>query len=116
MKLVEQLTLVTLQTAHHGSTSPRIASTQRNHASRPVSTDFCNKIGAKRTLVNRRRVVATTQKSSKRDCGQIYGAVVHTPIACHGHSKPIAPASPWQNGFAARLIGSIRRGCVDHII
>src|ERR1700730_3485577 len=44
MKLVEQLTLVTLQTAHHGSTSPRIASTQRNHASRSVSTDFCNKI------------------------------------------------------------------------
>src|SRR5476649_2575934 len=43
-KLVEQLTLVTLQTAHHGSTSPRIASTQRNHASRPISTDFCNKI------------------------------------------------------------------------
>src|ERR1700723_5820 len=44
MKLVEQLTLVTLQTAHHGSTSPRFASTQRNHGSRPVSTDFCNKI------------------------------------------------------------------------
>ena len=44
-KLVEQLTLVTLQTAHHGSTSPRFASTQRNHASRPLSTDFCNKIG-----------------------------------------------------------------------
>src|SRR4029450_5845753 len=48
-KLVEQLTLVTLQTAHHGSTSPRMASPQRNHASRPVSTDFCNKIGHKRT-------------------------------------------------------------------
>jgi transposase InsO family protein len=30
--------------------------------------------------------------------------------------KPIAPASPWQNGFAERLIGSIRRECVDHII
>src|SRR5829696_9129729 len=44
MKLVEQLTLVTLQTAHHGSTSPRFASTQRNHGSRPASTDFCNKI------------------------------------------------------------------------
>jgi transposase InsO family protein len=27
--------------------------------------------------------------------------------------KPIAPASPWQNGFAERLIGSIRRECVD---
>jgi hypothetical protein len=44
VKLVEQLTLVTLQTAHHGSTSPRIASTQRNHGSPTVSTDFCNKI------------------------------------------------------------------------
>src|ERR1700750_1230717 len=48
-KLVEQLTLVTLQTAHHGSTSPRIASTQRNHRSWPHSNDFCNKIDPKRT-------------------------------------------------------------------
>src|SRR5258707_6845349 len=24
--------------------------------------------------------------------------------------------SPWQNGFAERLIGSIRRECVDHIV
>jgi hypothetical protein len=30
--------------------------------------------------------------------------------------RPTAPASPWQNGFAERLIGSIRRACVDHII
>src|ERR1700723_2160907 len=51
MKLVEQLAMVTLQTAHHGSTSPRIASTQRNHASQPVSTDFCNKICQKRTHI-----------------------------------------------------------------
>ena len=29
--------------------------------------------------------------------------------------KPTAPASPWQNGVAERLIGSIRRECVDHI-
>src|SRR5579872_1581032 len=45
MKLVEQVTLVTLQTAHHGSTPPRFASSQRNHASARVSTVFCNKIG-----------------------------------------------------------------------
>src|ERR1700682_259914 len=30
--------------------------------------------------------------------------------------KPTAPASPWQNGFAERLIGSIRRECLDHIL
>jgi hypothetical protein len=28
-------------------------------------------------------------------------------------AKPIAPSSPWQNSFAERLIGSIRRECVD---
>ena len=30
--------------------------------------------------------------------------------------KPIAPSSPWQNGFVERLIGSIRRECIDHIV
>jgi transposase InsO family protein len=29
---------------------------------------------------------------------------------------PIAPRSPWQNGFAERVIGSIRRECPDHIV
>ena len=27
-----------------------------------------------------------------------------------------APRSPWQNGYAERLIGSIRRECLDHVI
>jgi hypothetical protein len=30
--------------------------------------------------------------------------------------KPIAPGSPWQNAFVERLIGSIRRECVDYIV
>lgn len=30
--------------------------------------------------------------------------------------KPIAPAAPWQNGFVERLIGSIRRECLDHLV
>ena len=30
--------------------------------------------------------------------------------------RPTAPRSPWQNGYAKRLIGSIRRECLDHVI
>jgi hypothetical protein len=29
---------------------------------------------------------------------------------------PISVGSPWQNRFAERLIGTIRRECVDHLI
>src|SRR5229473_3155595 len=31
-------------------------------------------------------------------------------------ANPTAPRSPWQNGHAERLIGSIRRECLDHIV
>src|SRR5882724_6413522 len=52
-----------------------------------------------------------------RDRDRIYGAVVTRRLRAMGiRDKPISPASPWQNGFAERLIGSIRRECVDHII
>ncbi len=30
--------------------------------------------------------------------------------------RPTAPRSPWQNGHVERLIGSIRRECLDHVI
>src|SRR5215203_1277215 len=52
-----------------------------------------------------------------RDRDQIYGTVVTRRMRAMGiRDKPTAPASPWQNGFAERLIGSIRRECVDHFI
>jgi transposase InsO family protein len=52
-----------------------------------------------------------------RDRDRVYGTVVTRRLRAMGiRDKPIAPASPWQNGFAERLIGSIRRECVDHII
>jgi len=48
---------------------------------------------------------------------RIYGAVVTRRLRAMGiRDRSTAPASPWQNGFAERLIGSIRRECVDHII
>jgi transposase InsO family protein len=30
--------------------------------------------------------------------------------------RPTAPRSPWQNGYVERLIGSIRRECIDHLV
>src|SRR5450631_1955991 len=52
-----------------------------------------------------------------RDRDQIYGAVVTRRLRAMGiRDKPITTASPWHNGFAERLIGSIRRECLDHII
>ena len=51
------------------------------------------------------------------DCDRIYGDVAMRRIRAMGiRDKPIAPASPWQNGFAERLIGSIRRECLDHLV
>ena len=52
-----------------------------------------------------------------RDRDPVYGTVVTRRLRAMGiRDKPIAPASPWQNGFAERLIRSIRRECLDHII
>jgi len=52
-----------------------------------------------------------------RDRDRIYGTIFRRRLRAMGiRDKPIAPASPWQNGFAERLIGSIRRECVDHLI
>jgi transposase InsO family protein len=52
-----------------------------------------------------------------RDRDQVYGVAVRHRLRAMGiRDKPIAPGSPWQNSFAERLIGSIRRECVDHVI
>jgi transposase InsO family protein len=52
-----------------------------------------------------------------RDRDRIYGSVVMRRLRAMGiRDRPITPASPWQNAFAERLIGSIRRECVDHVI
>ena len=52
-----------------------------------------------------------------RDRDRIYGEVALRRIRAMGiRDKPIAPASPWQNGFTERLIGSIRHECLDHLV
>ncbi len=52
-----------------------------------------------------------------RDRDQIYGGYFDRRIAGLEIEQVLtAPSSPWQNPFVGRLIGSIRRECLDHMI
>jgi len=52
-----------------------------------------------------------------RDRDTSYGPVFLQRIRAMGiRDHPIAPRSPWQNAYVERLIGSIRRECLDHMI
>jgi len=52
-----------------------------------------------------------------RDRDAIYGSVFVQRVQGLGiQEKLIAPRSPWQNPFVERLIGSVRRECLDRVI
>jgi transposase InsO family protein len=52
-----------------------------------------------------------------RDRDTSYGAAVTRRLRTMGiRDRPITPCSPWQNGHVERLIGSIRRECLDHVV
>lgn len=52
-----------------------------------------------------------------RDRDSIYGKEVCLRIASLGMEEVLtAPQSPWQNPYAERLIGSIRRECLNHFV
>jgi len=52
-----------------------------------------------------------------RDRDKIFGRVFSESVSALG-IRPILTAycSPWQNGYVERLIGSLRRECLDHLI
>jgi len=52
-----------------------------------------------------------------RDRDSAYGEVFIRRVRAMGiRDRPITARSPWQNGYAERLIGSIRRDCLDHVV
>jgi putative transposase len=52
-----------------------------------------------------------------RDRDKSYGPTFRYRVRAMGITEVItAPRSPWQNPYAERLIGSIRRECLDHVI
>jgi len=52
-----------------------------------------------------------------RDRDRIFSAYFSRQVASAGLKEVLtAPASPWQNAYAERVIGTIRRDCLDHAI
>jgi transposase InsO family protein len=52
-----------------------------------------------------------------RERDRAYGEVFIQRLRSIGiRDRPTSQRSPWQNGYAERLIGSIRRECLDHVV
>jgi transposase InsO family protein len=52
-----------------------------------------------------------------RDRDQVYGArFCRQALTLDIREVVIAPRSPWQSAYAERVIGSIRRECLDHVV
>jgi transposase InsO family protein len=52
-----------------------------------------------------------------RDRDRIYGQDFVEQVKAMGIEQVLsAPRSPWQPAYVERLIGSIRRECLDHVI
>src|ERR1700739_3643236 len=52
-----------------------------------------------------------------RDNDRAYGQVFTSRVRAMGiRDRPISPGSPWQNGCAERLIGTVRRECLDRML
>ena len=52
-----------------------------------------------------------------RDNDRAYGLVFQRRVRAMGiRDRPISPSSPWQNGIAERLIGTLRRECLDQML
>jgi len=52
-----------------------------------------------------------------RDNDRAYGQIFTARVRAMGiRDRPISPGSPWQNGIAERLIGTLRRECLDQVV
>ena len=52
-----------------------------------------------------------------RDNDGAYGQMFTSRLRTMGiRDRPISPRSPWQNSYVERLIGTLRRDCLDHVL
>src|SRR5439155_26118689 len=75
---------------------------------------LCRGVRASRSTARARR---GAPRYLLRDRDAIYGDAFHRRVDRLGmHQVLTAPHAPWQNPFAERVVGSIRRECLDHFI
>ena len=78
--------------------------------------------GKKKTVTAARQLLEafpwnTEPRYLIRDRDKSYGEAFLKHLGSMGiRDRPTAPRSPWQNGYVERLIGSIRRECLDHVV
>jgi len=64
-----------------------------------------------------RRISVGERLESMGNCSSLVSISLKRRIKSMGIEEVVtAPRSPWQNPFVERIIGSIRRDCLDHII
>jgi hypothetical protein len=51
-----------------------------------------------------------------RDRDGVYGKDFRERVKAMGIEEVITARSPWQNPFAERLLGTVRRDCLNHVI
>ena len=52
-----------------------------------------------------------------RDNDRAYGGAFRSRVRAMGiRDRPISPGAPWQNGYVERLIGTVRRECLDRVL
>jgi transposase InsO family protein len=90
-----------------------------HHRRRVLHFNIIDSPSARWTAQQLREAFAFTSppKYLRRDRDRIYGLEFHARAFALGLEElRIAPRSPWQSPYVERLIGSIRRECLDHVI
>ena len=103
----------------------------------PAAVAFAESPGETHAGDRRRKAIDNAAKASWSPCGHSCKhsrGTQHRPIWCatkmgaYGQAftrrvramgirdRPISPRSPWQNPYAERLIGTLRRDCLDHVL
>ena len=116
---VSETTVSKYMIKHRGPPSRNWRTFLQNHARELIALDFFTVPTAAWTARQLLEACGTDNapRFLVRDRDTIYGETFRCQVtALKIQEVPTAPHSPWQNAYAERVIGSIRRECLNHMI